>query len=201
MRPLPVGAIVLLAACSSQSPASASIVVLDRDFDLKAGETARLEDSDLVMRFEAVTSDSRCPADVTCITAGDALVRLHVRGGGAGGRAPARPTPPGPGGGSPWRPATTWPPCVSAGPRAPRTGSDRDVLIGTPREAAPARARTVFVRAATCRLRWRRGTSPVSRSWGRMRSFPEARHALGRPRAEPQCRGRRGLPVGETRGA
>ena len=77
---------MLLAACSSQSPASASIVVLDRDFDLKAGETARLEDSDLVMRFEAVTSDSRCPADVTCITAGDALVRLHVRGEGAGDR-------------------------------------------------------------------------------------------------------------------
>src|SRR3972149_7613492 len=109
MRPLPVGAIVLLAACSSQSPASASIVVLDRDFDLKAGETARLEDSDLVMRFEAVTSDSRCPADVTCITAGDALVRLHVRGGGAGGRPPPPPPPAGAHGAPPRPPAACAP--------------------------------------------------------------------------------------------
>jgi hypothetical protein len=83
MLPLLLGALALssLAACAA-SPASASTVVLDRDFDLGAGESARLEGSDLVVRFEAVTRDSRCPVDVTCITAGDAVVRLSLRGGG-----------------------------------------------------------------------------------------------------------------------
>ena len=69
---------MLLAACSSQSPASATTVVLDRDFDLKTGETARLEESDLVVRFEAVTSDSRCPVDVTCVWEGDATIRVSL---------------------------------------------------------------------------------------------------------------------------
>jgi len=75
-------ALTLLAssACSS-SPADASPVPVGRDFDLKAAESVRLEGTDLVIRFDAVLNDSRCPVGAQCITAGDATVRLALREG------------------------------------------------------------------------------------------------------------------------
>ena len=69
-----------LIACSNPMASSA---VPDQDFDLRAGESARLEGSDLVVGFVSVPSDSRCPVDVQCVHAGDATVRLRVQGGGA----------------------------------------------------------------------------------------------------------------------
>jgi hypothetical protein len=74
------GLALALIACSSPTASSA---VPDQDFDLRAGESARLEGSDLVVAFESVPSDSRCPVDVHCVHAGDATVRLRVQGGGA----------------------------------------------------------------------------------------------------------------------
>ncbi len=70
----------LALACDTVAPQSPSA---DRDFALRAGETARIEGSDLAIRFDDVPSDSRCPVDVQCITAGDATVSLHLTGGGA----------------------------------------------------------------------------------------------------------------------
>jgi|SoiMethySBSTD1v2_1073268.scaffolds.fasta_scaffold2708104_2 hypothetical protein len=73
--------LVLVAlACSAVSPDAPS---LDRDFELRAGATARIDGSDLTVRFDGVPNDSRCPTDVQCISAGDATVELHVSGGGA----------------------------------------------------------------------------------------------------------------------
>ncbi len=71
---------LVLTACSNPAASSA---VPDRDFELRAGESVRLEGSDLVLRFVSVPSDSRCPTDVQCVHAGDATVRLHAQGGGA----------------------------------------------------------------------------------------------------------------------
>lgn len=48
-------------------------------FQLKVGQAAVVPDSSLALRFEAVTQDSRCPQDVTCIWAGDGVVRLQLR--------------------------------------------------------------------------------------------------------------------------
>jgi hypothetical protein len=81
-RPLPAAAVVFLAAlaCDGVSPQAPSP---DRDFSLKAGASARIEGSDLAVRFDDVPSDSRCPTDVQCITAGDATVAVFVTGGGA----------------------------------------------------------------------------------------------------------------------
>ncbi len=62
---------------SPQSPSP------DQDFELRAGATARIDGSDLSVRFDDVPSDSRCPVDVQCITAGDATVALFVTGGGS----------------------------------------------------------------------------------------------------------------------
>jgi uncharacterized protein (TIGR02246 family) len=67
-------------ACASSRPGEPA---LDRDFEVAGGSSARVDDTDLVIRFEAVPNDSRCPVDVQCITAGDATVALRLEGGGA----------------------------------------------------------------------------------------------------------------------
>ena len=46
-------------------------------FDLKVGESARVGDDRVGVTFEAVKSDSRCPIDAICITAGEAVVALR----------------------------------------------------------------------------------------------------------------------------
>ncbi len=85
MKPHPpsaaVGAYLFFVAfsCAAVSPQSPSS---DRDFELRAGATARIDGSDLAVRFDDVPKDSRCPVDVLCITAGDATVALFVTGGG-----------------------------------------------------------------------------------------------------------------------
>jgi len=68
-----------LIACSNPMAASA---IAGQDFELRLGETARLEGSDLVLQFISVPSDSRCPTGVQCVHAGDATARLRVEGGG-----------------------------------------------------------------------------------------------------------------------
>jgi hypothetical protein len=87
MRRLLILFVLTLASCSSRNPVEASSVPLDRDFDLQVGARAEVEGSDVVIEFQEVTSDSRCPEGVQCIQAGDATVRLAVRGGGGGTRA------------------------------------------------------------------------------------------------------------------
>jgi hypothetical protein len=47
------------------------------DFLLAPGETARAQD--LRVEFLEVLSDNRCPANVTCVTAGDAVVLFELR--------------------------------------------------------------------------------------------------------------------------
>ena len=53
-------------------------VALDQEFDIKAGERVSVEG--LKLSFEAVTEDSRCPVDVTCVWAGNAKVILKLSG-------------------------------------------------------------------------------------------------------------------------
>ena len=58
------------------------------EFTLRVGEAAAFRDPALRLRMDAVDSDSRCPANVTCIWAGDAVVRLSLTGAdGASGAA------------------------------------------------------------------------------------------------------------------
>jgi hypothetical protein len=66
-------AVVLAGACSSVNGPSRS-VPLNREFDLRVGETVAIEDQLLVLTFDGVTADSRCPLGVLCIRAGDAAL-------------------------------------------------------------------------------------------------------------------------------
>ena len=49
---------------------------------LAPGESAQVSTASLVVRFDRVSGDSRCPADAVCIQGGDAIVHVHVTGGG-----------------------------------------------------------------------------------------------------------------------
>jgi hypothetical protein len=70
------------AGCARDLPRP-SQVPFGRPFELRAEASATLADG-LTVTFDRVRSDSRCPMDVACITAGDAVVvvRLASQGGG-----------------------------------------------------------------------------------------------------------------------
>ena len=77
-------AIALLALpvdCANLAPDA--IQALDQDVTVAAGSSVRVGDTKVVVRFEGVLNDSRCPADVQCISAGDASVLVTASTGGA----------------------------------------------------------------------------------------------------------------------
>ncbi len=76
---------VLFSACSSslgiasETREDASMASLNRDFLLKLGEGAVIQDEGLLIRFVSVKKDSRCPKGVKCMWEGDAEILLEVR--------------------------------------------------------------------------------------------------------------------------
>ena len=52
--------------------------MLDKPFKLAAGRSATIEGEQLQVGFDRVVSDSRCPKDAQCITAGEAIVRVWL---------------------------------------------------------------------------------------------------------------------------
>jgi hypothetical protein len=52
---------------------------LDETFELRAGESATITNELLVLTFERVSEDSRCPLGVLCIRAGEGIAELAVR--------------------------------------------------------------------------------------------------------------------------
>ena len=65
------------AAACLRSPVDAN-APLDAPFQLKAGGTAVVPGG-LTIRFDEVSSDSRCPIDVICVHAGEAVVAMTLR--------------------------------------------------------------------------------------------------------------------------
>jgi hypothetical protein len=51
---------------------------LNSEFVLAPGEAAFIDDATASVRFNRVSGDSRCPADVVCIQGGDAIVSVTV---------------------------------------------------------------------------------------------------------------------------
>jgi len=60
---------VLAAACSSTTAPQ-----LGEEFSLRLGEQATIADIGVTITFADVSEDSRCPSNVTCVWAGDAVV-------------------------------------------------------------------------------------------------------------------------------
>jgi len=66
----------------AQSSAPMSIDTnLDSEFVLQVNQSAEIKSEDLKITFLNVTSDSRCPSDVTCIWQGQAGIELDVQKG------------------------------------------------------------------------------------------------------------------------
>lgn len=60
-------------------PGAAVTARLGDEFLLPRGQTAAIAGEPLTVRFLAVLEDSRCPADVRCVRAGEAKVHLELR--------------------------------------------------------------------------------------------------------------------------
>jgi hypothetical protein len=71
---------LLVAALGCNNPNSPT-TPLNTEFTLARGEAATIEDTSTEVRFTGVTNDSRCPADVFCVTGGDAHVNIRVTSG------------------------------------------------------------------------------------------------------------------------
>lgn len=71
-------------ACAGVPPDPVQAV--GQDFAIAVGVTARISQTDLVVHFDSVVNDSRCPSDVQCITAGDATVAVTAASEGAAAR-------------------------------------------------------------------------------------------------------------------
>jgi hypothetical protein len=63
---------------SGKATGAMRAVRLNRPFSLRAGQQVTLKGQRLRIKFVAVEEDSRCPANVTCVWAGNAVVRLEL---------------------------------------------------------------------------------------------------------------------------
>jgi len=70
--------LVLLAGGGVSAAGRVPAVPLGQDFVLEVGQTVLVDGAGFGITFVAVTEDSRCPVDVTCVWAGNATVELRV---------------------------------------------------------------------------------------------------------------------------
>ncbi|MDB4884925.1 MAG: hypothetical protein JWN79_363 [Gemmatimonadetes bacterium] len=120
-------AIVAALAVSACATAPAPSVPAEQQFEARAGEAVRVSGSPTRITFVSI-ADSRCPVDVYCITAGDAVVAVQFSGD-AGARSDTLR--------------------LAAAPRAVRYGSQRLELLDVrpvPRSTDRNRVPTAVVR-------------------------------------------------------
>lgn len=91
-------ALISLAGIAACAPVRSDVptVPVNTDFDVAIGAMARIQDSDLVVRFDTVTEDSRCPEDVECVWEGNATARVTVDSAGTATVAEFRTSQPQP---------------------------------------------------------------------------------------------------------
>lgn len=76
-----VAVALLLAFCTSSvrnadGPLKAGF---DREFELRSGERAQIDQGGFTIEFVRLLHDSRCPSDVTCIQEGNAEIEVAVQ--------------------------------------------------------------------------------------------------------------------------
>jgi hypothetical protein len=87
---LAISMALIAAGCASPShpeiaagAASGIEVESGRDFDVALGQEARVRGTSISIRFVEVSNESRCPSDVQCVWAGNAVVKLSLAASGA----------------------------------------------------------------------------------------------------------------------
>ena len=80
---LAIGTTAGLVACGARTPSALAAAPLDARFTLAPGEMTTINGTALVVKFDRVVEDSRCPTGVACIQAGDGVIGITVteRGG------------------------------------------------------------------------------------------------------------------------
>jgi hypothetical protein len=78
-RAAPFVTLVLFTACSASAPAAPDRGAPDAEFALRVGESTRIAGAPLVVGFDGVRADSRCPKGERCVWAGDAIVRVWLQ--------------------------------------------------------------------------------------------------------------------------
>jgi hypothetical protein len=80
-----VAGLLIFGACAAPShpgdPGNVTpgvLVQTGREFDIAAGQTVEVQGTPMTIRFSGVAEDSRCPVDVQCVWAGNAIVRLAI---------------------------------------------------------------------------------------------------------------------------
>ena len=79
MRVLLAGCLLLLSACAA-APPSRPPVKPGEEFTLALGEAVGIEQKGILLRFEKVVEDSRCPMNARCIWEGNARIEIKVSG-------------------------------------------------------------------------------------------------------------------------
>jgi hypothetical protein len=82
-----IATLITLAALAACTSSSGPNVALNQEFTLGVGGEADIEGTSLSLRFIRVVTDSRCPANVECIWAGNAQIALETINGSARGTA------------------------------------------------------------------------------------------------------------------
>ena len=70
---------MLLASGCTASADDPIAVSLNENFELRAGESAKINSDNVEVSLLAITSDSRCGKGEVCITEGDAIVRISLQ--------------------------------------------------------------------------------------------------------------------------
>lgn len=73
--PTMIAVLVLTAGCFLSATAPGRV---DEEVVLAPGQSTSLANGSIRIEFHGVSSDSRCPADVECVQAGDAVVQVSV---------------------------------------------------------------------------------------------------------------------------
>ena len=78
MRALLIGcSLLVLTACASKPPARPPVKT-GEEFTLALGESVGIEQKSVVVKFEQVIEDSRCPMNARCIWEGNARIAIRA---------------------------------------------------------------------------------------------------------------------------
>ncbi|HKE96834.1 MAG TPA: hypothetical protein VKB34_21180 [Povalibacter sp.] len=71
--------LLALAGCGAARSQESQAVDLGAEVTLAPGATAAVKAAGMKVRFVAVTEDSRCPRDTTCVWAGEVKVQIEIQ--------------------------------------------------------------------------------------------------------------------------
>ncbi|HET9066620.1 MAG TPA: hypothetical protein VFN22_12440 [Gemmatimonadales bacterium] len=77
-RQIAVAVALALTACQATSSITPHPLVIPGSRELAIGESVDITGAPYLLRLDAVDSDSRCPPDVTCVWAGEVVVRATL---------------------------------------------------------------------------------------------------------------------------